>query len=196
MSEKKTDRRTLKTRKAIRDAFAELLTEKELSKVTIQEIADKADINRATFYKHYLDVYDLYDRTEEDILVQIGMLVLQLGEQPSDRVFAMLMDYVDENRAVFKLIFSPNAKGTLRAKFDKCMEGLFRQIAAEKMNIDLNDSLLRYQTCYHSQGCIAIISQWVASGFDESKDFIVRTVSELNSNMENIITVKPVSKKL
>ena len=186
MTEKKTDRRTLKTRKAIRDAFAELLTEKELSKVTVQEIADKADINRATFYKHYLDVYDLYDRTEEDIIIQIGMLMLQLGEQPANKVFTMLIDYVDENRAVFKLIFSPNTKGTLRTKFNKCMEGLFRQIAAEKMNIDLNNSRLRYQTCYHSQGCIAVISQWAASNFDESKEFIVKTLSELNSNMENI----------
>ena len=61
MSEKKTDRRTLKTRRAIWDAFAELLSEKELQKITVQEIADKADVNRVTFYKHYLDVYDVYD---------------------------------------------------------------------------------------------------------------------------------------
>ena len=65
MSEKKTDRRTLRTRKAICDAFAELLSEKELHKITVQEIADKADVNRVTFYKHYLDVYDLYDKIEE-----------------------------------------------------------------------------------------------------------------------------------
>lgn len=57
MSEKKTDRRTLKTRKAICDAFAELLAEKELHKITVQEIADNADVNRVTFYKHYLHIY-------------------------------------------------------------------------------------------------------------------------------------------
>ena len=75
MSEKASDRRTLKTKKAIHDALADLLTEKELRKVTVQEIADKADINRATFYKHYLDVYDLYDKTEQDILSEIGIHV-------------------------------------------------------------------------------------------------------------------------
>ena len=61
MPEKKTDRRTLKTRKALCEALAELLMEKELHKITVQEIADKADVNRVTFYKHYMDVYDLYE---------------------------------------------------------------------------------------------------------------------------------------
>lgn len=187
VNEKKTDRRTLKTEKAIRNAFAELLSEKELNRVTVQEIADKADINRATFYKHYLDVYDLYDRTEQDILVEIGMLVLRLEEQSSDKFFSMLIDYISENRNMFRMIFSPNGKGAMRAKFDKCIDGLFRQIEAEKMNIDLNDSRLCYQTWYRSQGCIAVISKWVLSGFDETNDFIVRTVSELDSGSEKII---------
>ena len=57
MSEKKTDRGTLKTRKAICAAFAELLYEKELHKITVQEISDKADVNRVTFYKHYAGVH-------------------------------------------------------------------------------------------------------------------------------------------
>lgn len=195
MTEKKTDRRTLKTRKAIRDAFAELLMTKDLSKVTVQEIADKADINRATFYKHYLDVYDLYDRTEQDILVEIGILVLRLEEQPSDKFFSSLIDYISENRAVFKMIFCPNGKGTLRTKFDKLMDGLFRQLIAEQADISLNDNRLRYQTYYRSQGCIAIISHWVMSDFAEPQDFIVSTVSELDDNTKKVIASKPEGKK-
>ena len=78
MEEKKTDRRTLKTRKAIYNVLMELLLQKELHKVTVQEISDLADINRTTFYKHFLDVYDLYDKLEQDILVEWGMLVLNM----------------------------------------------------------------------------------------------------------------------
>ena len=46
----------------------------------MQEIADLADVNRVTFYKHYLDVYDLYDKIEEEVLLEIGELMLQLEE--------------------------------------------------------------------------------------------------------------------
>ncbi|MBQ9482873.1 MAG: TetR family transcriptional regulator [Ruminiclostridium sp.] len=61
MNEKPVDRRTLKTKKLIRDALAVLMTDRELQKVTVKDITDLADINRGTFYKHYLDVYDLYE---------------------------------------------------------------------------------------------------------------------------------------
>ena len=191
MSEKAPDRRTLKTKKAIRDALADLLTEKELRKVTVQEISDKADINRATFYKYYLDVYDLYDKTEQDILVEIGMLVLRLEEIPTEKFFSELTDYIDENRTVFGMIFNPNGKGTLRAKFDRCMEGLFRQTEAEKLGLDLKDDKLTYQTCYRAQGCIAVISKWVMSGYKESKSFIVKTLSELDTNTEQLACFGP-----
>ena len=39
-------------------------------------------MNHATFYNHFLDVYDLYEKTEQEILVEISMLILQLEELP------------------------------------------------------------------------------------------------------------------
>lgn len=193
MNEKPVDRRTLKTKKLIRDALAVLMTDRELQKVTVKDITDLADINRGTFYKHYLDVYDLYEKTEQEILIEIGMLVLKLEELPPDKIFSTLIDYIDENRAIFRMIFSPNASQALRAKFGRCVDGLFRQIESEKTGIDLNDSRLRYQTCYRSQGFIAVIALWVTEGFAEPKDIVVRTVSELDANTERII--KPLQKK-
>ena len=56
----KEDRRVRKTRSAIKSSFIELLNEKELEKITIQDIADRADINRGTFYLHYEDKYLLW----------------------------------------------------------------------------------------------------------------------------------------
>lgn len=188
MSENKIDRRTLKTNKAIRNALAELLMQKELHKVTVQDISDKADINRATFYKHFADVYDLYDKTEQEVLVEISMLILQLEELPPSKLFTGLVNYIDENRTVFRLIFSPNNTGMMREKLAKCMEGLFRRVEAEKHNADPDGSKLRYQTCYRSQGCTAILEQWVRSDFSEPKEFIIKTVSELDMTVSKLIS--------
>ncbi|MCR5121137.1 MAG: TetR/AcrR family transcriptional regulator [Ruminococcus sp.] len=190
MPEKKTDRRTLKTRKSICDAFAELLAEKELHKVTVQEIADKADVNRVTFYKHYLDVYDLYDKIEEDVLVELGLLMLQLGELRSEEFFSHLIGYISENKSIFKMIFSPNGTSRLREKFGKIMEGLFRQLLTEQQDLDLNDSRTIFQSCYRTQGCIAVIEKWVRNDLAEPKEFIIKTISELDKNTEKLITKK------
>lgn len=58
----KTDRRILRTKKAINRAFLELFTEKEFDRITINDISVWADVNRGTFYLHYMDKYDLLDQ--------------------------------------------------------------------------------------------------------------------------------------
>ena len=49
------DRRTKYTKKIIKDTLIKLLSEKEIKKVTVSEICAIADVNRATFYRYYLD---------------------------------------------------------------------------------------------------------------------------------------------
>ena len=121
-------------------------------------------------------------------MVDLGMLVLQLEDLPSDQYFTHLIDYIDENRPVFRMIFSPNSTNKLRDRFNRCLEGSFRAYEAEKKATSVKDITLRYQTNYRSRGCVAIISLWVKGGYVESKDFIVKMLSELDSNTEKFIS--------
>jgi len=57
--EEKLDPRVKRTRSLILPAFGELLFEA----ISVQDVTDKAEINRATFYKHFVDKYDLLDYT-------------------------------------------------------------------------------------------------------------------------------------
>ncbi len=59
---KKTDLRVQRTHKMIIEAFFKLVEEKGYDAVTIQDIADEAMINRATFYAHFKDKQDLYEQ--------------------------------------------------------------------------------------------------------------------------------------
>src|SRR5690625_3915735 len=69
MSEPKTDPRILRTRKLIMDAFIDLSEEKEFKDITIKDITSKAMINRATFYYHFHDIYDLLERALSEVLL-------------------------------------------------------------------------------------------------------------------------------
>jgi AcrR family transcriptional regulator len=53
------DRRTLKTRKALSTALVSLMREKNYEAISVQEILDRADIGRSTFYTHYRDKNEL-----------------------------------------------------------------------------------------------------------------------------------------
>ena len=64
MAEQKVSRKAQKTKKKIGTVLAELLQEKELRDITVQEIADKADVRRTTIYNYYMDVYEIYEKLE------------------------------------------------------------------------------------------------------------------------------------
>lgn len=64
--EVKTDRRVLRSQQAIKRSFLELFSDKEFDRITINEIAERANVNRGTVYLHYADKYDLLDKCIED----------------------------------------------------------------------------------------------------------------------------------
>ncbi len=70
MSQKKKqneDLRVRRTRKMLMQALIDLTIEKGFSAITVQDIAERAMINRATFYRHYLDKYDLLDKYMNEV---------------------------------------------------------------------------------------------------------------------------------
>lgn len=60
--EKTQDPRFLRTRQLIMDAFMQLAIEKEFKDITIKDITSRATVNRATFYYHFFDKYDLLEK--------------------------------------------------------------------------------------------------------------------------------------
>ena len=65
------DRRVKYTKTIIKDTFISLLSSKDINKISVSEICKVADINRATFYRYYLDIYDLLDKIEDDFIEEI-----------------------------------------------------------------------------------------------------------------------------
>jgi AcrR family transcriptional regulator len=68
----KTDLRIIKTRRSIKEAFMELIMMKPVNKITVTELAERAEISKGTFYLHYLDIYDLYNRLVEEVANKIA----------------------------------------------------------------------------------------------------------------------------
>jgi AcrR family transcriptional regulator len=62
MIERKPDRRIAKTQKALRTALMQLIVERGYDAVTVQDIVDRADVSRTTFYLHYRDKAELLEK--------------------------------------------------------------------------------------------------------------------------------------
>jgi len=68
--QEKLDPRVKRTRGLILGAFESLLSEKGFESISVQDVTDKAEINRATFYKHFVDKYDLLDKSVTQMFMQ------------------------------------------------------------------------------------------------------------------------------
>ena len=67
-AKKKTDRRTRRTRHSLTHAMVDLVTEKRFDDITVQNLIDRADIGRSTFYTHFRDKEDLFQTNWEGFL--------------------------------------------------------------------------------------------------------------------------------
>jgi AcrR family transcriptional regulator len=70
----KTDPRIIRTRQLLRSSLIELITEKNYSAITIQDITDRATLNRATFYLHYRDKNELLSDVLNELLTSASPL--------------------------------------------------------------------------------------------------------------------------
>lgn len=66
----KTDARVKYTRMVLKKALLELLEHKPVNKITVKEVCERAGLNRATFYAHYTDCFDLLESIEEELFGQ------------------------------------------------------------------------------------------------------------------------------
>ncbi|MDE6613281.1 MAG: TetR/AcrR family transcriptional regulator C-terminal domain-containing protein [Clostridia bacterium] len=70
-----TDKRVIKTRAGIKTALMLLTLEKEIAKITISNLTEKAQINRSTFYLHYSSIADVTDDIEKEINARISSCI-------------------------------------------------------------------------------------------------------------------------
>ncbi|MCM3601002.1 TetR/AcrR family transcriptional regulator [Robertmurraya korlensis] len=63
MTTQKLDPRIIRTRKLLEDAFTSLIREKDFNSITVGDITTRATVNRATFYAHFTDKFELLDST-------------------------------------------------------------------------------------------------------------------------------------
>lgn len=91
------DLRTRRTRLALREALLALIEERGFDAVIVQDIADRAMINRVTFYKHYRDKYDLLEQTMQELLRELSAPVETLLQMPGDQaVFEALVRWLEQ----------------------------------------------------------------------------------------------------
>lgn len=144
--DKKTDLRVLRTRQSIRKAFFELIQEKGYEAITIQDIADRAMINRNTFYLHHQNKPDLLDTCMDELLSELKKAVVfcpihmnPFSISRLETVMQAILDHISGNISFYyAMLIDENRIYPFRAK----MERIIKDKLNEGWNPDQGNSPL------------------------------------------------------
>ena len=175
----KTDLRVIKTKKAIRDAFAELLSEKDIHKITIKDIADTAVINRKTFYNYYAGVYAVVDEIENEIIMAFNEALRdvdfkQLLREPYE-IFKKLTSIINSDFNFYSHLMKMDNNMSLISKIILALEFNVKKSISEQISI--NKSTLDLVFDYAVAGMITVYQKWFNSSRTQSIEEISKSLS-------------------
>lgn len=140
------DIRTIRSKENIRNAFIELRRKKELRKITIKELCEKANINKSTFYAHYEDIFDLSEQIESDVVKKIidsikhkHSIIFNASEFTSDLFYAM-----KSHQGLIDVVFSGTQHPNLIYKISTMLKNIIFEINPQLKGNDKFNILLDY----------------------------------------------------
>ena len=189
------DRRTMRTKRLIRNALSELIEESGYNNISITDITKKADINRGTFYLHYVDKYDLLEKIENEVIQELrdGIdnvsnidtvnieYVTNIDSVDKPMPFMIkVFEYIKENSAFMKAILGPKGDPKFHIKIKELIESslfekkLVRAFKKENMLVP-QEYFISYVLSAH----LGVIQQWLESGMEKSPEDMALILSKM-----------------
>lgn len=172
---------TEQTRANLREAFWSLYLEKPIEKITIREITDRAGYNRATFYLHFRDVYDLFGQIEDEILDGIQALVDEemLSERTLDITQHMgrIVQLAQRNGYAVPQLVGPHGDPGFSRRLKEILAPLFDQFILDGQ--DLTDQQRAVMREFYAAGALAAIGAWMAAAEPMPVDQLVGTLASM-----------------
>ena len=176
-----TDRRVIKTKRAIQQAFAKLLSEKNINDITVSDIAATADINRKTFYNYYGGIYAVVDEIENDIVNRFDEALTEIDLMSNAAtpymVFDIFTSVIYSNIEFFGYLLSMDSNLSLTAKMVDLLKDKTRTILARYL--DISSDRMELMLDFMVTGFVAVYRSWFNSDRSRPIEEISAEINEL-----------------
>lgn len=162
---RRPDRRVVRTKRAIRNAFIKLLSQKDLNDISVKDIADAADVDRKTVYNYYSGVYEIRNEVENEIIGLLENAVKELDVKSSIddplKLFETLTDIINSNLELYGHLFKIDANSYIIRKVNKVLRD---KVCDGLKTAELGDC--DYELCadFVTSGMLSVYQNWFDSG--------------------------------
>ena len=183
----KLDRRIEKTRACIREAFIELLQEKDYEAITVAELAKRADIDRKTFYLHYKGKDDLLHNLEEEHAREVRQLLGELSWSntvlpDASALYGALAEAFETIAPIHRRIALTPSYAFILIDELRLLHTAFYDALRDHTTIP-NDQLDLYAE-YCAGGVLALYWRWLSSG--ETQPFATVVATAIDATCHGI----------
>ena len=181
MEKRTTDRRVLKTKRAIKNALMHLLNDRDINDITISDIAAQADINRKTFYNYYSGVHEVIDEMENDIISHVDEALTDIDfidnlENPY-LIFEKLTSVISTDMDTFGYLLGMNTNVGLMSKMVDLLKAKVKSVILPV--VELDELQLNLMLEFMVSGVVAVFKRWFNSDRSVSIDEISRQMNIL-----------------
>lgn len=141
------DLREKKTKRNIKNAFLELRAKKPLERISVKELAELAEISKATFYLHYHDIYDLSDQLQKELLENVLDSIPQPELVLSDSVkfIELLFHAFYAHQTQIDILFSGSQSSVLPTNIEKELKDYIFKLVPHAKDDAKTNILLTFQ---------------------------------------------------
>lgn len=176
------DLRVIKTRRAIRNAFAKLLTKKDINDITVTELSREAKINRKTFYNYYSGVYQVAD----DMLVEISESYNQIlkgvkfehNMHRADQLLKRMTNLVESDPEFFGYVFTMSGSQSLASSIINLLKEKTKAAMLEQ--IDLDSRVADIAIDFVFSGMLSVYQHWLMSDRSQKLSDVSEVISVMS----------------
>lgn len=176
------DRRVKRTKTVLQKTLVELMLEKEVSQISVKELTQRADVNRSTFYLHYLDIYDMLEQMEDAFIGQIQAFFHDyFTPLPTTAIITMFIeisDWIDKDKDYYVKLLRGTASAQLLEKLRVRIVDEFL-LFLRTIFLDENSVDLRTRVNFIVSGTIGVVRMWVTEESSGSLIQLTETIEDL-----------------
>lgn len=185
------DRRITRSKRALRDALIALMEERGLDAVTVNDLCERADLNRGTFYNHFRDKDNLLAVLEDEIMADVDalqgrmadvtltdMLAYRVAGRPLP-LLVELFEYLRDQGDFLHAVLGPGGDASFGPRLREAVcENLVQNILHEKYRAS-TEPFVGYYVAFYAAAYLGIIAHWIEGGCSETPETMARIAMRL-----------------
>ena len=185
MQEETQARRIKRTKMLLQNALVDLMLEKAVGKISVKELTQKADVNRSTFYLHYLDIYDMLEQMENEFVETIqGFFHDFFTPLPTSMpltLFVNISEWLEQDKEYYVKLLRGSASGYIFEELESRIRDEFLTLLY-LIFLDEESLDLRTRVNFTVSGTVGVLRMWVMEGGNISLVELSETIDDILNN--------------